>query len=103
MAEALRAFTKPDFVKLEKMEMDIVSNLTAAVSVAAKSEEPPAIDHKALNRARQIKAEKARELAAEMPSITVKALMGATGCGAGAARKAIDQAKQAALAPEVAV
>lgn len=102
LAEAGRAFLRPDFVKIEQMELGVTAQLTrTAERLAAQDEEPevgtPAVDPKQVNKQRMLAAEKARELALQTGGeISLAALMRATGCGRGAAKKAIERAKAAA-------
>jgi hypothetical protein len=96
MAEALRAFTRPDFAKIEQMEISVEAQLTRVGNDAAdKAAVPAGPDHKTLNKQRMLAAQKARELATTAPDISIAALRRATGCGHGAARKALEQAKAA--------
>lgn len=97
MSEALRAFTRPDFAKIERMEKEVEAQLTRTVADAMAQVETPVAtetpDHRALNKQRMLSAQKARELAQASPGISVKQLMGATGCGRGAAVKALAAAR----------
>jgi hypothetical protein len=97
MSEALRAFTRPDFAKIERMEMEVESQLTRTVADATAPVEVTVTidtpDHRQLNKQRMLSAQKARELAQASPGISLKQLMGATGCGRGAAKKALELAK----------
>jgi hypothetical protein len=95
-AQILRVLVQPDFAKIEKMELSVEANLArgydAAVETPVEVVEVT-VDQRQLNKQRMVAAEKARELAKQAPEITIVQLMRATGCGRGAARKAIDQAK----------
>lgn len=107
LAEAGRAFLRPDFVKIEVMELGAEAQLTRSaekLAEQAKEKEPvkAAVDAKAINRQRMLAAEKARDLAMQAPAISVAALMRASGCGKGAAKRAIELAREANLEPEVA-
>lgn len=103
LAEAGRAFLRPDFVKIEQMENGATEQLTrtvqrlAAVQVEDEEDSKPVVDAKAINRQRMLAAERARELAMQAQGqITIAALTRATGCGRNAAKKAIERAKAAA-------
>jgi len=109
LTEAGRAFLRADFVKIEKMETDVIEQLTHTVSKATARTEgagdsEEAVDMRQLNKQRLLAAEKARELAMQAPEISIAALMRATKCGRGAAKKAIERARAAsAESVEVAV
>jgi hypothetical protein len=107
LAEGGRALLKADFAKIEKMETDATSQLTRTAErltermkeeMQAPTETGP--DMKQINRQRQLAAQKARELAAQAPDISIVALTRATGCGRGAAKKAIELAKATAQVDE---
>lgn len=98
LAEAGRAFLRPDFVKIEEMETGAEAQLTRTVErltaqAGDSRDDTPAVDLKQLNKQRMLAAEKARELARQAPEISIAALMRATGCGRGAAKKAIERAR----------
>jgi hypothetical protein len=109
LAEAGRAFLRPDFAKIEQMELGVEAQLTrTAEKLATRIEEvepvTAAVDPKQVNRQRMLAAEKARELAVQARGeISIAALTRATGCGRGAAKKAIERAKEAASAESVTV
>jgi len=101
LTEAGRAFLRADFVKIEKMETDAIEQLThtvekatARVGTNGEAGEQGA-DMKQLNKQRMLAAQKARELAMQAPEISIAALMRATNCGRGAAKKAIERAREA--------
>lgn len=106
MSETLRVLVRPDFGKIEQMELAIEAKLVRKIEDVVAQEAPvvPATpDYKQVNKQRMIAAEKARDLAAENPSITISMLMRATGCGRGAAKKAIELAQASRDAEAVAV
>lgn len=109
LAEAGRALLRPDFVKIEEMETSVEAQLTRTVerlSAQVADETPvPAegTDPKQVNKQRMLAAQKARELAMQAPDITIAALMRATSCGRGSAKKAIEQAKAARTESQVPV
>ena len=94
--------TKPDFVALEDMELGVEANLARRVDDLTVVATPAgsAVDQKKLNAQRVAAATKARELAKANPEMSAAMLMRATGCGRGAAKKALEIAK---LEAEVAV
>jgi hypothetical protein len=100
MAEILRILVRPDFGKIEQMELAVEAQLTRKIEDAIPTvtvAEPEPVDYKALNRQRQQAAERARDLALKANGeITAAALQRATNCGSTAARKAIAAAKAAA-------
>lgn len=102
LAEAGRAFLRPDFAKIEQLELGVEAQLTRTVerlTEQAEEEKPAtaAVDAKALNRQRLLAAERAYELAEQARGqISIAALMRATSCGKGAAKKAIERARAAA-------
>lgn len=103
-AQILRVLVQPDFAKIEKMELEVESKLTQgfdAVAVTPVAAIEPTVDQRQLNKQRMVAAQKARELAVQAPEITLVQLMRATGCGRGAAKKAIELAR-GILEPEVA-
>lgn len=101
LAEAGRAFLRPDFVKIEEMETGVTAQLThtgetASAGTQEEEEGTPAVNLREVNRQRMLAAQRARELAAQAGGqITLVQLMRATGCGRGAAKKAIELAKEA--------
>jgi hypothetical protein len=107
LAEAGRAFLRPDFAKIEQMELSVEGQLVrTAEKLAGRIEEQEpamaAVDPKQVNKQRMLAAERARDLARQAPDISIAALMRATGCGRGAAKTAIERAKAGALEPEMA-
>lgn len=105
LSEAGRAFLRADFVKLEKMETSATENLVrSAEKLAAQAEDAQVtatavVDPKHVNKQRMLAAQKARDLAQSASGISIAALMRATGCGRGAAKKAIELANAAATDP----
>jgi len=104
LAEAGRAFLRPDFAKLEQMELGVEAQLTrSAEKLAGRIEDveagKAAVDQKLVNKQRMQAAEQARDLARQAPEISITALMRATGCGRGAAKKAVELARLAASEP----
>lgn len=100
LAEAGRAFLRPDFAKIEQMELGAEAQLTrTAEKLTERTEDresaTASVDLKQVNKQRMLAAERARELAKQAPEISIAALMRATGCGRGAAKKAIERAKEA--------
>ncbi len=112
MSEMLK-FIKADFKKLEELETGVEAQLTRTVAAleatatADDANDAPSADMKQINKQRMLAAQKARELAQASPGISLKQLMGATGCGRGAAKKALELANTGAqddvLADAVAV
>lgn len=102
-SEILRFLVRPDFAKIEQMEIAVEEKLTRRIEDVAPAPQPAAstVDHKQLNRQRMLAAGRARELARQNPMMTVAALARAAGCGHGAAKKALAQAKAQAADLEV--
>jgi len=98
-AQILRIFgSHPDFAKIEAMELRVESQLARgfdAVVETQATETVTTVDQRQLNKQRMVAAQKARELAVQAPDISLVQLMRATGCGRGAAKKAIELARQA--------
>lgn len=99
LAEAGRAFLRPDFAKIEAMEIGVLAQLAhtgeKAVRVEDEQEGTPAVDPRVVNKQRMLAAQKARELAVRAGGeISIAELMRATGCGRGAAKKAIELARE---------
>lgn len=108
LAEAGRAFLRPDFAKIEQMELGVEAQLVrTAEKLAGRDEDTETgkatLDPKQVNRQRMLAAERARDLARQAPEISISALMRATGCGRGAAKRAIELAREAAPAESVAM
>lgn len=102
-AQILRVLVRPDFAKIEQMELEVEAKLTkgfdAAQTVEA-AEVEPAVDQRQLNKQRMVAAQRARELAVKSPELTLVQLMRAAGCGRGAAKKAMELARQGSTEPE---
>ena len=97
-AQILRVLVRPDFAKIEAMELQVESKLARgfdAVVETQATETVTTVDQRQLNKQRMVAASKARELAVQAPDISLVQLMRATGCGRGAAKKAIELARQA--------
>jgi hypothetical protein len=97
-AQILRVLVRPDFAKIEAMELQVESKLARGFDAVAPIEVATvetAVDQRQLNKQRMVAAQKARELAVQAPDISLVQLMRATGCGRGAAKKAIELARQA--------
>lgn len=95
-SEILRFLVRPDFAKIEQMEIAVEERLTRRIEdVVTAPAATPTVDHKALNRERMKAAERARDLALQNPKMTVAALARAAGCGHGAAKKALAKANEA--------
>lgn len=98
-AQILRIFgSHPDFAKIEALELQVESKLARgfdAVAETQATETVTTVDQRQLNKQRMVAAQKARELAVQAPDISLVQLMRATGCGRGAAKKAIELARQA--------
>lgn len=98
-AQILKIFgSNPDFAKVERLELDVESKLARgfdAVAETQATETVAVVDQRQLNKQRMVAAQKARELAVQAPDISLVQLMRATGCGRGAAKKAIELARQA--------
>lgn len=98
-AQILRIFgSHPDFAKIEAMELEVESKLARgfdAVVAQEVSTVEPTVDHRQLNKQRQLAAQRARELALQAPDISIVQLTRATGCGRNAAKKAIELARLA--------
>lgn len=94
-SEILRFLVRPDFAKIEQMEIAVEEKLTRRIEDVAPAPQPAAstVDHKQLNKQRMLAAGRARELARQNPMMTVAALARAAGCGHGAAKKALASAK----------
>lgn len=105
-AQILKIFgSHPDFAKIEAIELKVESQLARgfdAVAAQPVAEVEPSVDQRQLNKQRVLAAQKARELALQAPEISAAQLMRATGCGRGAAKKAIELARQAITEPELA-
>lgn len=104
-SEILRFLVRPDFAKIEQMELAVEAQLTRKIEDVAAEMQVTATatpDQKALNKQRMVAAEKARDLALQAPGISQQALMRATGCGRGAAKKAIELANAADTDPVLA-
>lgn len=103
-AQILRIFgSHPDFAKIEAMELDVESKLSRGFDAVAETQTvavEPTVDHRQLNKQRQMAAQRARELAVQAPDISIVQLTRATGCGRNAARKALELARQAITEPE---
>lgn len=95
-AQILRVLVQPDFAKIEKMELSVESKLIQGFDTVVVTPVAPieaSVDQRQLNKQRMVAAQKARELAVQAPEITLVQLMRATGCGRGAAKKAIELAR----------
>lgn len=96
-AQILKIFgSNPDFAKIEAIELEVESKLAKgfdAVDEKPAVETMTTVDQRQLNKQRMVAAQKARELAVQAPEITLVQLMRATGCGRGAAKKAIELAR----------
>lgn len=101
-AQILRVLVSPDFAKIERMELEVEANLARgfAAEDVTPDATPAPVDQRQLNKQRMVAAQKARELAKGNPEMSAAMLMRATGCGRGAAKKALEIAK---LEAEVAV
>lgn len=95
-AQILRVLVQPDFAKIEAMELQVESKLARPIQEAEDTQQdsgPAPVDQRQLNKQRMVAAQKARELALKAPEITIVQLMRASGCGRGAAKKAIEAAR----------
>lgn len=97
-AQLVKILMRPDFAKIEAMELEVESKLVRGFD-AVKTEQAPVepattVDQRQLNKQRMAAAEKARNLARQAPGMTIVQLMRATGCGRGAAKKALELAQQ---------
>lgn len=102
-AQILKVLMRPDFAKIEAMELETESKLVKGFDAVAITQAPVApvttVDQKKLNAQRMVAAEKARTLALQAPGMTLVQLMRATGCGRGAAKKAIELAQNSTGEP----
>jgi|SoiMethySBSTD1v2_1073268.scaffolds.fasta_scaffold87241_4 hypothetical protein len=97
-AQILKVLVEPNFAKIEEMELKAEANLARGFDAVVTTEvatSEPTVDQRQLNKQRMVAAQKARELAVQAPDISLVQLMRATGCGRGAAKKAIELARQA--------
>lgn len=95
-SEILRFLVRPDFAKIEQMEVAVEEKLTRKIEDVAPALEPaaPVVDQKQLDKQRKLAAERARELARENPTLSVAALARAAKCGTTAAKTALKLARQ---------
>lgn len=101
-AQILRVLVRPDFGKIEAMELEVEAKLVRGFDAADETPVAPVptVDQKKLNAQRMAAAQKAREMAKANPEMTIAALMRAAQCGRGSAKRALEIAK---LEAEVAV
>lgn len=102
-AQIVKIVMRPDFAKIEAMELETESKLVRGFDAVVIAPVPVApvvtVDQKKLNAQRMVAAEKARTLALQAPGMTLVQLMRATGCGRGAAKKAIELAQNSTDEP----
>jgi hypothetical protein len=102
-AQILKILMRPDFAKIEAMELETESKLVKGFDAVATAQAPvetvATVDHRQLNKQRMVAAEKARVLALQAPGMTLVQLMRATGCGRGAAKKALELAQSGSNEP----